>query len=156
MPSATSLTERSVDFDMILTLSAMHFGDWSRSVHQTLVDFGLRPVKPIALLAASSRRSDMPYEFDFDISSEVFEDYRTRQLLPGELTIRVIAKHHKVDITRIDYHGPGGGNPNIFATAPNRQRAREFLTEVYECKTEEDIKSYCDPALPGPGRVTNT
>lgn len=87
------------------------------------------------------------YEFDFDVAWTAFENSKGEPL-PGEYEIRKLAKKHNVEITKINYVGPGGGNPNIFARAPNRQKAGEFLYDVYNCKTQQEFEDYCEPALP--------
>lgn len=89
---------------------------------------------------------DKKYDFDFDIAWDAFED-AAGTVLEEEIHLRKIAKKHGVEITGINYCGPGGGNPNIFATARSREQAGDFLFEVYGCKTQQDREDYVEPCI---------
>jgi hypothetical protein len=93
------------------------------------------------------RGGSMSYKFDFDIARSAFCDNSGVAKL-GELDLKITAAYHDVEIVKIVYDGPGGGNPNVFAEAVDRQSARLFLANVYHCTNEHDIESYCDPSLP--------
>jgi len=84
--------------------------------------------------------------FNFDVSYEVFEDSKGEQL-PEEAKLRTIARKHNTEITHINYHGPGGGNPNVFVESENLFSAWRFLCEVYGCQSLQDVEDYVLPII---------
>jgi hypothetical protein len=67
------------------------------------------------------------YRFEFDVT--LTNTDTTEAALLEELT-RVGATH-RVMIERVNWVGPGGGNPQIFAVAATRDAAHAFLTELF-------------------------
>lgn len=67
------------------------------------------------------------YQTDFDIAWDAFE--KDGEPVPIEAELRRVAKRHGVEVDSIDYCGPGGGNPCVTVTAPDRDTAERFVRD---------------------------
>jgi len=89
------------------------------------------------------------YVVDFDVAWDAFHDHEKNRFIPIEAQMRRIGAKYGVELTKINYNGPGGGNPNIFVTARTKEGLRKFLTKVL-CgpdATDDDVDAYVEPYL---------
>jgi hypothetical protein len=82
-----------------------------------------------------TRADNDHYFFDFDLVLEGID---------LENLVNTAEKHHVI-LGRLVFEGPGGGNPNVFASCQSKYDARKFLYEVYGCKTLEDAETFVFP-----------
>ena len=98
---------------------------------------GLREIDSSSVSPAFGEHANYGVRFDFDVA---WDGLRLERLMAQ-------AVRHGVRLTKIIPEGPGGGNPNVWATAPDTAAARKFLADVYGCRTLQDIEDYVDPII---------